>query len=203
MAPDQKQCRLPTPPVALDDALPAPASARRPRPHQPGRLAVNAHAQSRLAAGDVGHVVHALVHVSPLLAVLHGSTDDSSLPSAGRGMTRMHNLCAQRQRAIDMKVSHIAPGGLRPSAMHEPREISKQTNNHSGPAIYVHYGADPGRTHPRTLATVARFPRPESAPAVASTIWSRRRPGANFTYGPLLHHHARDVMIGIYSYIQR
>ena len=131
------------------------------------------------------------------------ATDDSSLPSAGRGMTRMHNLCAQRQRAIDMKVSHIAPGGLRPSAMHEPREISKQTNNHSGPAIYVHYGADPGRTHPRTLATVARFPRPESAPAVASTIWSRRHPGANFTYGPLLHHHARDVMIGIYSYIQR
>lgn len=56
------------------------------------------------------------------------ATDDSSLPSAGRGMTRMHNLCAQRQRAIDMKVSHIAPGGLRPSAMHEPREISKQTN---------------------------------------------------------------------------
>ena len=59
------------------------------------------------------------------------ATDDSSLPSAGRGMTRMHNLCAQRQRAIDMRVSHIAPGGLRPSAMHEPREISKQTNNHS------------------------------------------------------------------------
>lgn len=84
MAPDQNQCRLPTPPVALDDALPAPA-ARRLRP-QRRRAAVNALGQSRLAAGDAGRVVHALVHVSPsLVVVLQGSTDDSSLPERWQG----------------------------------------------------------------------------------------------------------------------